>query len=157
MVRDALRRAALLTMRPGDLRRFADSPEERQRPLNDAGNVFAPSLILQEETCRRVDNVVERGLVEAADRGLLLLERPGIEPRRHFGFDSRHVRPAEPRLVAIAADRVIGRRIDGVRAGVPGMEHLPAALTGRCLHGAARAYCTPVDRSEIDIHAEALQ
>ena len=44
-----------------------------------------------------------------------------------------------------------------VGAGVPGVEHLPAALAGRGLLGAAGADGAPVDRREIDVHAEPLE
>src|SRR5256885_13459076 len=43
---------------------LADAPEEGQRPLHDARNVLAPSLILQEEAGRRVDYGLECGPIE---------------------------------------------------------------------------------------------
>src|SRR3954453_17479017 len=54
-------------------RRLRHAPEERDRSLSDAGDVLAPRLVGEEEAGRRVDDVVERGLVEAAGGGLLLI------------------------------------------------------------------------------------
>src|ERR1700676_3749348 len=125
-------------------RSLSYTPEEGQRSLHDASDVLAPSLILQEEAGRRVDHVLERGLVEPADRGLLLVERLGLEPGRHLRFDLGHVRPTEPGLVAIGAYPEL-RGIDAVRAGKPRVEHLPAALAGRGLDGAPRADRGPVN------------
>src|ERR1700676_3496522 len=123
---------------------LADTPKEGQRPFHDAGDVLAPGLILQEEAGRRLDHVLERGLVEPSDRRLLLVERLGLEPGRHLRFDLWHVRPTEPGLVAIGAYSEL-RGIDAVRAGKPRVEHLPAALAGRGLDGAPRADRGPVN------------
>ena len=40
---------------------------------------------------------------------------------------------------------------------MPGVKHLPSALTRRGLLGAAGADRTPIGRDEVDIHAQALQ
>src|SRR5262249_7865350 len=118
-------------------RGLAHAPEERQRPLRDAGDVRAPGLMGEEETGRSVDRVLAGGLVEAADCGLLFVEIACLVPGRDLGFDLRAGRPAEPGLVAVGADRGIARRVDADGAGVPGMEHLPAALArGRLLRPA---------------------
>src|ERR1700736_2008732 len=101
---------------------LANTPKEGKRPFHDAGNVLAPSLILQEEAGRRIDHVLKRGLIEPADRGFLLVERLGLEPGRYLRFDLRHVRPAKPSLVAIGAYPAL-RGIDAISAGKPGMEH----------------------------------
>src|SRR5262249_25847057 len=123
-----------MTAASGDL---ADAPEERQRPLDHAAHVLAPGLVAEEEAGRRVNHVVEGGLVEPPYRGFLLVQGLGLIPSRHLRFDLRHVRPAEPRLVAAGAHPDGDRRIGAVGAGMPGMEHLPAALAGRRFHGAA--------------------
>src|SRR5215831_8163021 len=140
---------------------FSDSlahpPEEWQRSLHDATDVSAPRLVHQEETGRRVHHAVERCLVEPTDCGLLLVQGLGLVPSRHLRFDRGHIRPAEPRLVATGAHADGDRRIDAIRPGVPGMEHLPAALTGRRLHGAAGTDRAPVDGGEIHVHAETLE
>jgi len=54
-------------------------------------------------------------------------------------------------------DQEVNCRIDAVRPGLPSVEHLPAALSGRRLHGAAGADRAPVDGSEIHVHVETLQ
>src|SRR5262249_38922433 len=136
---------------------LADAPEERQRPLDHAAHVLAPGLVGQEEAGRREDHVVERGLVEPPYRRLLLVEALGVIPSRYLRFDLGRIRPAEPRLLAAGAYPDRDRRIDAVGAGMPGMEHLPAALAGRRLHGAAGADRAPVDGGEIHIHPEALE
>jgi hypothetical protein len=53
----------------------ADAPEERQRPLHDAGDVLAPSLMLEEEADRRIDHMVEGDLVQPARANHLLDDR----------------------------------------------------------------------------------
>src|SRR5215831_3672108 len=77
-----------------------------------------------------------------------------LVPGGDLSFDLRTGRPAEPRLVAVGADRGIGRRINTNRAGMPGMEHLPAALSRRRFLRATRCVRAPVDGSEIDVRAE---
>src|SRR6516162_10615318 len=93
---------------------LADAPEERQRPLDDAAHVLAPGLVAEEEAGRREDHVVERGLVEPPYRCFLLVQVLGLIPSRHLRFDLRHVRPAEPRLLAAGAHPDGDRRIDAV-------------------------------------------
>src|SRR5262245_58742215 len=137
--------------------RFGDAPEEWKRALDHPAHVLAPSLITDEEAGRRVDDAIQRGFVEPADRRLLLVRRLGLVPRRHLRFDFRYVRPAEPGLVAIGAHPDCYRRIDAIRAGMPGMEHLPAALTGRRLHRAPGADRAPVDRCEVHIYPEPFE
>src|SRR5262249_32775872 len=44
-----------------------------------------------------------------------------------------------------------------IGAGVPGVEHAPAALPGRRFRGAALTDRTPVGGNEVDRHAELLQ
>src|SRR5215470_10890870 len=88
-------RATLTTSRS-----LAYPPEERQRPFDNPAHVPAPRLVFQEEASRRIDDGVERGLVEAADHGLLLLQRLGLIPRGHLRLDLGCVRPAEPGLVS---------------------------------------------------------
>src|SRR5262249_11354324 len=78
-------------------------------------------------------------------------------PGGDLGLQLRRIRPAKPRGVAVGAERRIGRWVDAVGTGVPGMEHLPAALAGRRFLGATRADRSPVDRLEVDIHPEALE
>src|SRR5271166_56326 len=67
--------------------RLRHIPEEGQRSLHDAGHVLAPGLVAEEEAGRREDDVVERGLVEASDRRLLLVEVLGVEPGIDLGLD----------------------------------------------------------------------
>src|SRR6476659_4133853 len=55
-------------------RRLAHIPEERQRALRDAVDLAAPRLVGKEKPGRRIDDVLERGLIEPGDRGLFLLE-----------------------------------------------------------------------------------
>src|ERR1700681_3625904 len=112
---------------------LADTPKERQRSFQDAGDVLAPGLILQEEAGRRLDHGFKSGLVEPADRGFLLVECLGLEPGRYLRFDLRHVRPAKPGLVAIGAYPKL-RGIDTIRPGEPSVEHCPTALPGRRFH-----------------------
>src|SRR5215217_9243234 len=138
-------------------RRLRLAPEERQRAFADAGDVLAPRLVGEEEAGRRVDDVVERGLVEAAGGGLFLFEVLGVEPGRHFLLDVRDVRPAEPGAVAVGPDRDVDRRVDAVRTGVPGVEHRPAALPRRRFLRPALAGRAPVGGDEVDVHADPLQ
>src|SRR5581483_5232110 len=133
------------------------APEEGQWSLHDTRHVLAPGRVAEEEACRRIDDVLARGLVETGDRGLFLIEALGFEPGRDFLFDAGTVGPAEPRLVAIGANGGIDGRIDAVGAGMPGVEHFPAALVVRRLLRAARADRSPVGRDEVDVHADAFQ
>src|ERR1700730_1927992 len=132
------------------------APEERQRPLCDTGDVLAPRRVAREEAGRRIDYVLERRFVETLGRGLLLIEIPGFEPCRDFLFYGFARGPAKPGLVAIAANGVVDGRIDAVRAGVPGMKNLPAALARSRLLGAAGTDSAPLGRDEVDIHAHLL-
>src|SRR5262245_21953237 len=85
--------------------RLVDPPEERQRPLHDAGHIPAPGLIGEEEAGRSVDHVLACGLVEPTDRGFLFVEVAGLVPGIDLGLDLGDIRPAEPRLVAVSANR----------------------------------------------------
>src|SRR5215212_1190382 len=138
-------------------RRLRHAPEERQRAFADARDVLAPRLVGEEEAGRRVDDVVERGLVEAAGGGLFLLEVLGVEPGGHLLLDVRDVRPAEPGAVAVGPDRDVDRRVDAVGTRVPGVEHRPAALPRRRFLRPALAGRAPVGGDEVDVHADALQ
>src|SRR5215510_2584633 len=109
---------------------LADAPEEGQWPLHDPADVPAPSLILQEESGRRIDHFLARSFVETADRSLLLVRCLRLVPCVDLGLDLRDCRPAEPRLVAVGADRGIGGRINADRTRMPSMEHVPATLAG---------------------------
>src|SRR5258708_31266517 len=133
------------------------APEEGQRPLLHTGDVLAPRRVAQEEAGRRIDDVVERRLVETFDRGLLLIEVLGFEPCRDFLFHRFACGPAPPRLVAVGANAIVSSGVDAVRAGVPGVEHLPAPLARRPLLGAAGANRAPIGRDEVDIHAQMLE
>src|SRR5712671_2130940 len=139
------------------LRALRDPPEERQWALLNAGDAFAPSLILQEETRRRIDHVFDRRPIEPAHRSLFLVEVCCLIPGVDCGLDLRAGRPAEPRLVAVGTDRRVGRWIDTDRTGMPGVEHLPATLAGGRLLRPARRIGAPVDGSKIDVHAEPPQ
>src|ERR1700692_119003 len=113
------------------------APEEGQRSLRHTGDVLAPRRVIQEEASRRINDVLERRPVEPIDRGLLLIETLGFEPCHDVLFHLRARGPAPPRLVARAATAVVGGGTEPVRAGVPGVKHLPAALARRRLLGAA--------------------
>src|SRR5215831_18881300 len=128
---------------------LAHPPEEGQRSFADAVHVRAPSVVLQEEAGRRVDHVLERGAVQVAHRGLFLIKACGVVPGFDRGFDLGARRPAKPCLVAVRADWRVGRRVDAERAGVPGMEHLPAALPWRRFLRPARRCRAPVGGDEI--------
>src|SRR5215218_10420591 len=118
-------------------RRLRHAPEERQRAFADAGDVLAPRLVGEEEPGRRVDDVVERGLVEAPGGGLFLLEVLGVEPGGHLLLDVRDVRPAEPGAVAVGPDRDVDRRVTaellkriGMNVDFPRRRFLRPALAG---------------------------
>src|SRR5579871_1302023 len=117
---------------------FRYTPGERHRPLHDAGDVLAPRGIAQEKAGGRVNDVLERRFVETGDRGLFLIEAFGIEPGRDFLFDGGAIRPAIPGFVAAGPNGNIDGRIHAVRTGMPGVEHLPAALIVRRLLRATR-------------------
>src|SRR5207247_9859320 len=85
------------------------------------------------------------------DRSLFLVETALRVPGGDLGFDLRARRPAEPRLIAVGADRGIGRRIDANCAGVPSVEHLPAALPGRRFLRPARRVRAPIDGGEVNL------
>src|SRR6478672_9982421 len=88
-------------------RRLAHTPEERQRALRDAVDLAAPRLVGEEKSGRRIDDVLERGLVDPGDRGFFLLEIWCLVPACDLRFDLGTGRPAEPRLVTVGADRGI--------------------------------------------------
>src|SRR5438067_2502455 len=100
------------------------APEERQRPLHDAGDVAAPGRIAEEEAGRCIDDVFEGGLVDPGDRRLFLVDSLGVEPGRDLFFRGRTVGPAEPGLVAIGANGAVAGRAEAVGAGVPGVKHV---------------------------------
>src|SRR5579872_2269924 len=117
------------------------APAERHRPLDDSGHVLAPRGVTQEEAGRRINDILERGLVEPADGGLFLIESPGVEPCRDFLFDGFTIRPTIPRFVTAGPNCDIDRGIDAVRTRMPGVEHLPASLAMRRLLSAACTDC----------------
>src|SRR5207247_8189738 len=82
-------------------------PEEGQRSLGDPGDVLAPGRVGQEETRRRIHDVLKRCAIETTDRSLLVIETFGIEPIRDFLFHRRACRPAKPGLFAIGADGAV--------------------------------------------------
>src|SRR5262249_10276857 len=107
------------------------APEERDRPAYDSVYVASPRLVTVVETGGDVDHVLHGRRVDAADDGLLVLQRLGLEPRLDLLLDGRDIGPAEPGLLAVGAQRVVGRRRGAVGAGVPSVEHAPAALARR--------------------------
>src|SRR5262249_8901240 len=113
--------------------RLADTPEERHRGLDDSGDIRAPGLIQQDEAERRVDDVVEGSLVEAAHGHFLLVERARIKAGSDLGFDLSAARPAEERLVASGANGLVGRGVGTIDADMPVDERVPAARPGRFL------------------------
>src|SRR5262249_47926984 len=80
--------ATLLTMRRSKFlghiaaasHRLAHAPEERHRALRDAVDGGAPGVLAQVDAERRVDRIVERGLVEPPRDRLLVVERGRVEP-----------------------------------------------------------------------------
>ena len=116
----SMRRKMYETMRStatahADLRH---APEERQRPLDDAGDVLAPRLVAEEEAGRRIDHVIERRLVEPRHRRLLLVEVLGVEPGQHFLLHVGHCSASRTRPC---------RRWRGWRCRRPGlMQSAPA-------------------------------
>src|SRR5215471_12927299 len=99
------------------LRRLADAPEKGQRRLHNAADILAPGMMLQEEPEGGVDRIVEGGLVESANKGLLLVERLGVVPGGNLGFDLRNVRPSVSRQIAAGAKDRQGR-VDALGAGI---------------------------------------
>src|SRR5262245_12262476 len=87
---------------------LADSPEEWQWPLGYAGKAAAPSVVAQVPAERRVDHVVEEGLIEPPRGGLFLLERRCDEPVGDLRFHRRAVRPSVHRRGAIGPEESIG-------------------------------------------------
>src|SRR5580693_4501511 len=85
-------------------RRLAHAPEEWERAFDHAAEILAPGLVGEEEAGGRIDDGVERGLVDALDRGLLVVEVFCVEPSRDLGFGLVVLGPAEPGLVAVGAD-----------------------------------------------------
>ncbi len=69
-----------------------------------------------------------------------------VEPGFAQLLELRIGRPAEPRLVAGAADREVDRRIHHVGTDEPGVEDVPAAFLRRLPHRAARDQRAPVAR-----------
>src|SRR5258705_8734480 len=122
-VRKALRSMTIVLL-CAESNSLGDAPEEGQWSLDDPADVPAPSLILQEEPGRRIDDFLARGFVETADRSLLLVERFCLVPQVYLHLDLRDCRPAEPRLVAVGADR-------GIRGRVRRRPH-PHARYGTC-------------------------
>src|ERR1043166_2245595 len=60
--------------------RLAHAPEERQRPLGDAGQALAPSGVAQVPAEWREYHVVEEGLVDAGGRGFFPVVPRRVEP-----------------------------------------------------------------------------
>src|SRR5262249_4833711 len=130
--------------------RLGHAPEERQQPGRDPADVLAPGIIPQIHAERRVDRVIERGLVQPPRNKLLFIGRlPVVVPRRDLGFDFRNIRPAEERLVAIGAKQLVGgiETVDAVKGRV---ENVPAALARRRFLRPARDHRTPVERRIVD-------
>src|SRR5437899_11227486 len=98
---------------------LAHPPEERQRALDNATDVLPPRLVFQKEASRRIDHRLERGLVEAADRGLLFVQGLRLIPRGHLRLDLGGVRPAEPGLVSARPHADRDGRTDAVGARMP--------------------------------------
>src|SRR5215470_173480 len=79
---------------------LTDSPEERQRPLDDAAYVAAPRLMAQPEAERHPDYVFESRFVDAAGCSFFFVQRSCLEPSRDLGLDLRTGRPARIPLIA---------------------------------------------------------
>src|SRR5262249_2323557 len=137
--------------------RLGHAPEERQRALDDTADIAAPGLVAEVEAGRHVDDMLHGCLVEACDGRLLLRQVLGRKPGRHLFFHRGAVGPAEPGLLAGATHGNVGGRVGAVAAGVPGVEHAPAALAGRRFRGAALADGAPVGGDEVHRYAELLE
>src|SRR5258705_12501070 len=155
-VRKALRSMTIVLL-CAESNSLGDAPEEGQWSLDDPADVPAPSLILQEEPGWRIDDFLARCFVETADRSLLLVQRLCLVPGVDLDLDVGDCRPAEPRLVAVGADRGIRGRIDADRTRMPSVEHVPAALARRRFLRPAGRIRTPVDGIEIDVDPKSLQ
>ena len=68
---------------------------------------------------RRVEHMVERGLVEPARDGLFFVERFRLVPGGDLGFDLWNVRRADNRVLAVGAKPPVGR-VEEVYAEVAG-------------------------------------
>ena len=112
---------------------------------------------LLEEAGRHVDHVVHRGLVESPITAFSAARSGAAIPVGDLPLHRVRFRPAEPGGVAAGIERDIRRRIHAVRAGMPGVEDVPAALVRRLLAGAALADGAPVQRLILHVHADPLQ
>src|SRR6516225_3706163 len=65
--------------------------------------------------------------------------------------------PAEPSLLAIGAQHNVGRRVERVGPDPAGLEHVPAALRGRFLRGAARHHGPPVASHILHVEPKLFQ
>src|SRR5262249_53296010 len=74
--------------------RLAHAPEERQRPLGDAGEAAAPSVVAQVPGERRIDHVVVEGLVDPGRGGLLPVLGRRVEPGADVRLHRRAVGPS---------------------------------------------------------------
>src|SRR5260370_37218407 len=75
------------------LRRLTDTPEKGQRRLHNAGDIFAPSIMTEMHAERRVEDMVEAGLVQPPGNRLLLIGTLCVKPCRNLRFDLRAARP----------------------------------------------------------------
>jgi len=73
---------------------LADIPEQRHRPLGDAGEALAPGIVAHAHVQRRIKRVIERSFIKPARRGLFLFKVGGIEPGGNLTLDRGICRPA---------------------------------------------------------------
>src|SRR3984957_10111851 len=112
--------------------------------LDDAGDVLQAGGLLEVLAGRQVRHALERGLLDAGGelllRGQIGRVNPGVDAGLHLG----HIGPAEPCLVAIGTQRLIGDRRRHVDTVPTGDEHAPTAFVRRILLRAPLNQSAPV-------------
>jgi hypothetical protein len=64
------------------LRSLADAPEKGQWRWHNAPDILAPSMMTEKHAERRVEDMVEGGLVQPSSNRLLLIGTLCVKPRR---------------------------------------------------------------------------
>src|SRR5271166_764275 len=134
-----------------------DVPQEGYGRDQDARDVGAIGGGNDELRGRDERNGLPGVLLHLVAELLLRCRIGGIEPRvaqfLHLGIG----RPAEPPLLAVAAQGIVDGGIGHVGAHQPGMKNIPASLVDRFLDRAAVNQGAPVVGGELDVYAGGAQ
>src|ERR1051325_3026328 len=135
-----------------------DAPEGGEASRDDAGQILAMGRGLPVFAHRDEGQVLPNLQLHLAGETPLLVGIGGIEPGGAQFLDPGAGRPAVPAGLAVGPHRLVAERV-GVRdrAVDHREEHVPAALVGRALVGAAPDHGAEIHLLEIDVEAGAAQ